>query len=80
MDISHKVQGNHAIINRPKEAKYQGGPKERLLNLSQKGCDGLYILDPWSGTIRRYGSVEVGVSLCGGFKTLILAFWKPVFS
>jgi hypothetical protein len=26
-------------------------------------CDGLYMLDPWSGTIRRFGLVEVGVSL-----------------
>jgi hypothetical protein len=27
-------------------------------------CDGLYMLGPGSGTIRRYGLVEVGLSLC----------------
>ena len=27
------------------------------------GCDGLYVLGPGSGTIRKYGPVGVGVSL-----------------
>jgi hypothetical protein len=27
-------------------------------------CDGLYMLSPGSGTIRRCGPVEVGMSLC----------------
>ena len=48
-------------------------------------CDGLYMFDPGSDTIRRCGPVRVGVDLlrcvtvgvC--FKTLILAAWKPVF-
>jgi hypothetical protein len=34
MDISYKVQNNHATIHRPKEAKYQGGPKGESLNLT----------------------------------------------
>ena len=48
-------------------------------------CSGLYMLGPESGTIRGYDSVGVGVDLeevchCGcGFKTLILAAYKPVF-
>ena len=36
MNISHKVQGSHAIINRPKEAKQEGGHKGGCLNLSKK--------------------------------------------
>ena len=36
-------------------------------------CDGLNMPGPGSGTVRR--CVTVGV----GFKTLILAAWKPVF-
>ena len=40
--------------------------------------DGLYVLSPGIG-IRRYGPVGVGVSLGVGYKTLILAAWKPVF-
>ena len=44
-------------------------------------CDGLYMLGPGSGTIRRWGLVGVGVSLgVVGFKTLIIAPRKPVFS
>jgi hypothetical protein len=50
-------------------------------------CGGLNMLGPGSGTIRRCGLVEVGVALLEevchcrrGFKTLILAAWKPVFS
>jgi hypothetical protein len=35
VDISHKVQNNHIIINRSKEAKEE--PKEGWLNLDQKG-------------------------------------------
>jgi hypothetical protein len=49
-------------------------------------CDGLYMLSPESGTIRRCGPVAVNVAFWGGcvtvevgFKTLILAAWKPVF-
>jgi hypothetical protein len=56
-------------------------------------CDGLYMLDPGSGTIWRYGPVGVGVALLEwawpcwsgcvtvgmAFKTLILAAWKSVF-
>lgn len=34
-----------------------------LTNGLPKWCDGLYILDPGHGTIQRYGSVGVGVSL-----------------
>jgi hypothetical protein len=41
------------------------------------------MLGPESGTIRRCDLVGVGVALCVtvgvDFKTLILAFWKPVF-
>ena len=49
--------------------------------LINPNCEGLYILGPGSGTVRRYGPVDVGVSLVGvGFKTLILAAWKSVFS
>lgn len=40
-------------------------------------CDGLYMLSPGSGTIRTCGSVGVGVAVGMGFKTLILAAWKP---
>jgi hypothetical protein len=40
-------------------------------------CDGLYMLSPESGTIRKCGLVGVGV--CVGFKALILAARKPVF-
>jgi hypothetical protein len=44
-------------------------------------CDGLYMLGTESGTIRRWGLVGVGVSLgVVGFKTLIIAPRKPVFS
>ena len=44
-------------------------------------CDGLYMLGTEGGTIRRWGLVGVAVSLgVVGFKTLILAAWKPVFS
>ena len=49
--------------------------------------DGLNILGPGSGTIRRCGLVGVGLTLLKkcvivgmGFKTLILGPWKPVFS
>ena len=49
-------------------------------------CDGLYMLGPGSGTIRRSSPVGVGwpywsrhVTVGVGFKTLILAAWKPVF-
>jgi hypothetical protein len=42
-------------------------------------CDGLYMLGPGSGTIRRRGPVGVGVTVGVGFKILILAAWKPVF-
>jgi hypothetical protein len=36
-------------------------------------CDGLYMLSPGSGTVSRFVMVDLG------FKTLILAAWKPVF-
>jgi hypothetical protein len=43
-------------------------------------CHGFNVLGPGSGTIWRCGLVGVGVSLWAwGFKTLILAAWKPVF-
>jgi hypothetical protein len=47
--------------------------------MDQGYCDGLYMLSPGSGTIRKCGPVGVGVSLDMGFKTLILDAWKPVF-
>ena len=34
-----------------------------LSNWKIKGCDGLYMLGPGSGTIMRCGLIEVGVSL-----------------
>ena len=37
MDVSHKVQDNHTMINRHKEAKSHGWPKGRWWNISQKG-------------------------------------------
>ena len=55
-------------------------------NETSKGqCAGLFMLGPENGTIRRCGPVEwvwpwwsrcVAVGM--GFKTLILASWKPV--
>ena len=36
VDVSHKVQDNHAMNHRAKEAKYQGGPKGGCLNLTEK--------------------------------------------
>ena len=49
-------------------------------------CDGLYILEPGSGTIWRCGLVGIGVTWlewvyhCGcGHKLLTLAAWKSVF-
>ena len=42
-------------------------------------CNGLYMLSPDSGTIRRCALVGVGVSQGVGFKTLILAAWMQVF-
>lgn len=47
---------------------------EQLIGL----CDGLYMLGPESGTIRRYDVAGVGVSLRHGLKTRLLASWKPV--
>jgi hypothetical protein len=55
--------------------------------------DGLYMLGPGNGNIRRCGLVRVGMALLeevwpywrryvtvgAGFKTLILAVWKSVF-
>jgi hypothetical protein len=35
----------------------------RSLSLRLPQCDGLYMFDPGSGTIRRYGPVAVGMSL-----------------
>jgi hypothetical protein len=44
-------------------------------------CDGLHMLGPGSGTIRRCGLVRSRCVIVGvGFKTLILAAWKSVFS
>ena len=50
-------------------------------------CDGLYMLDPGSGTIKRYGLVGVGmvfwrkcVTVGVDFKTVTLAAWKSIFS
>lgn len=44
-------------------------------------CDGLHVLGPGHGTIKRYSLVGVGVSLGNvGFKILVLAAWKPVSS
>ena len=42
-------------------------------------CDGLNMLGPGSGTIRRYGPVGIGVphTVGVGFNTLVLAAWKP---
>ena len=38
------------------------------------GCDGLYMIGPGDGTIRRCDPVGVGVVTVGlGFKTLLLA-------
>ena len=42
MDVSHKVQDNHAIIDRPKEAKQLREFKGGWLNLSQKGKQNRY--------------------------------------
>jgi hypothetical protein len=49
---------------------------EELLNYNViTSCDGLYMLGPGSGTIRRCDLVRVGV----GYKALILTAWKSVF-
>ena len=44
-------------------------------------CDGLYMLGPGCATIRRCGSVKVGVALLEYHckYELILGVWKPVF-
>jgi hypothetical protein len=53
------------------------GYEDRVVERGQ----GLHMLGPGSGTIRRCGLVGVGVCVTVdvGFKTLILAAWKPVF-
>jgi hypothetical protein len=47
------------------------------------GCDGLYMLKPGSGIIRRCGPVGITMALLSrcvtvgiGFNTLVLAAWK----
>ena len=43
-------------------------------------CDGLYMLSPGSGTIRRGGTVEVGVApWVWALRASILPAWKPIF-
>jgi hypothetical protein len=43
-------------------------------------CDGLYMLGPGSGTIKRCGPVVVSVSLWVWALRLTLAAWKLIFS
>ena len=57
-----------------------------LAYFSNGYCDGLYMLNPGSGTIRRCGPVQVGVAFWSrhspvgvDFNTLVLATWKSVF-
>ena len=49
---------------------------ETLPQNAKHNCDGLYVLGPRSGTIRRCGLVGVGVTVGVGFNTLVLAAWK----
>jgi hypothetical protein len=42
---------------------YHVGPGHGLLDISYGNCDGVYVLGPGSGTIRRCGPIGVGVSL-----------------
>lgn len=37
MNISRKFQGSHAIINRPKEDKYLGGPEGSIVESFSEG-------------------------------------------
>jgi hypothetical protein len=48
-------------------------------------CGGWDMLDPGSGTLRRYGHVRVAVALLDkcvivgvSFETLLLASWEPI--
>jgi hypothetical protein len=63
---------------------FRYGPHRLILEQAYGGqgleCGNLNMLGPRSGTIRKYSLVGFVVTVGVGFKTLILAAWKPVFS